>query len=158
VATNDHKRWCTSNASGKGKGGCGKGNNDVMVRVYPAMARVVQPRVEDDDDNNDDDSSKSKGMGTTMGSKGSKSKGPKGKRKGSKGSKYKGKGNFSKGSKSKHKDKGSPVATPRCATMGDDNNIVMASSSVRARAVLARVMKMMMASGIRQRMLWQGQW
>ena len=64
MATNDHKRWCTSNASGKGKGGCGKGNNDVMVRVYPAMARVVQPRVEDDDDNNDDDSGNSKGMGT----------------------------------------------------------------------------------------------
>jgi hypothetical protein len=36
----------------------------VTVRVYPEMARVVQPRVEDDDDNNDDDSGKSKGMGT----------------------------------------------------------------------------------------------
>jgi hypothetical protein len=43
------------NASGKGKGGCGKGDNNVMVRVYLAMARVVQPRVEDVDDNNDDD-------------------------------------------------------------------------------------------------------
>jgi hypothetical protein len=57
------------NASGKGKcgcgqGGCGKGDNNVTVRVYLAMARVVQPKVEDVDDNNDDDLGKSKGIGT----------------------------------------------------------------------------------------------